>query len=517
MRREDMSDAGAPDPQELHAQVQHRLIEELAATEQMLRGLLRSIPEVVVQFDELGRIDFLNQAWKELLGRDINEAIGHPLFEFVVPEDRGALPEMPKRGEGEVRSTVRFLTADSCVRWFLVRLRATDSGEVTGLLEDVTDRTVLEQQLRQAQKLEAVGRLAGGVAHDFNNLLTVILGCGEHLLNDPPEDPAEARVELESLLDAARRASDLTGQLLTFGRKKPLKLETVGLGRVLEDMQPMLARLIGTDIEVQVQDLSAGSSVRTDPVQLQQVLLNLAVNARDAMRGGGTLRFELCNVESGHDPVPTSVPPGSYVRLSVSDTGSGISPEHLERIFDPFFTTKSLGEGTGLGLSTVWWLIERSGGAIEIHSEVGVGTTFRVHLPSVVRSADGSLVEGGGAEASGRSLLLVEDHAPTRLVTAELLGSKGWNVTQAESAEAALELVNRRLEPYDVLVADISLEEMDGRELARIMRSRQPWLKVVLITAYAQDGELEDDVPLLTKPFDIDQLVQAIGRSTPRS
>ena len=210
-------------------------------------------------------------------------------------------------------------------------------------------------------------------------------------------------------------------------------------------------------------------------------------------------------------------PAGDWIVFEVVDTGAGMTEEVQARIFEPFFTTKSLGEGTGLGLSTVWWLIERSGGAIEIQSEVGVGTTFRVHLPSVVRSADGSLVEGGGAEASGRSLLLVEDHAPTRLVTAELLGSKGWNVTQAESAEAALELVNRRLEPYDVLVADISLEEMDGRELARIMRSRQPWLKVVLITAYAQDGELEDDVPLLTKPFDIDQLVQAIGRSTPRS
>ena len=216
-----MSDAGTPEPEELHAQVQHRLIEELATTEQQLRSLLRSIPAVVARFDEAGRIDFLNQAWKELLGRDISDAIGHPLVEFVVPEDRGELPDIPRRGESEVRSTVRFLTADDRVRWCLVRMRVMESGEAFALLEDFTDRTVLEQQLQQAQKLEAIGRLAGGVAHDFNNLLTIIRGCGESLLDEPPEDPAEAREELESLLDATRRAADLTAQLLTFGRQKP--------------------------------------------------------------------------------------------------------------------------------------------------------------------------------------------------------------------------------------------------------------------------------------------------------
>ena len=508
-----MSDAGAPDPQELHAQVQHRLIEELAATEQKLRGLLRSIPEVVVQFDELGRIDFLNQAWKELLGRDIKEAIGHPLFEFVVPEDRGALPEMPKRGEGEVRSTVRFLTADSCVRWFLVRLRATDSGEVTGLLEDVTDRTVLEQQLRQAQKLEAVGRLAGGVAHDFNNLLTVILGCGEHLLNDPPEDPVEARVELESMLDAARRASDLTGQLLTFGRKKPLKLVTVGLGRVLEDMQSMLARLIGTDIEVQVQDLSAGSSVRTDPVQLQQVLLNLAVNARDAMRGGGTLRFELCNVESGHDPVPTSVPPGSYVRLSVSDTGSGISPEHLERIFDPFFTTKSAGEGTGLGLATTYAIVRQSGGAIQVESREGEGTTFRVHLPRVepeeappVEPAE--LATTGG----GETVLLVDDDHQIRSLTEKLLRSGGYEVLSAASLDEALALHGQHERQIGLVLSDLIMPGGRGTDLAQQLRARTPDLRLILMSGLG-DGDLgEGHDAFLQKPFRRAELLDAVRR-----
>jgi len=378
-----MSDAGTPEPEELHAQVQHRLIEELATTEQQLRSLLRSIPAVVVRFDEAGRIDFLNQAWKELLGRDVSDAIGRPLVDFVVPEDRGELPDMPSRGESEVRSTVRFLTADDRVRWCLVRMRVMESGEAFGLLEDFTDRTVLEQQLLQAQKLEAIGRLAGGVAHDFNNLLTIIRGCGESLLDEPPEDPAEAREELESLLDATRRAADLTGQLLTFGRQKPLKLEAVALGAVLTEMHPMLVRLIGDEIELQMHDLSRGSSVRTDPVQLQQVILNLAVNARDAMQSGGTLRFELCNVESEHDPVPSSLPPGRYVRLSASDTGTGISTEHLERIFDPFFTTKSGSGGTGLGLATTYSIVSQSGGTIHVESREGEGSTFQIHLPRV--------------------------------------------------------------------------------------------------------------------------------------
>lgn len=378
-----MSEGGAPEPDELHAQVQHRLIEELAATEQQLRNLLRSIPAVVVRFDEDGRIDFLNHAWKELLGREIKDAIGRSLVEFVLPEDRGELPDVPSRGEGEVRSSVRFLTADDRVLWCLVRLRVTESGEAFGLLEDFTARTLLEQQLQQAQKLEAVGRLAGGVAHDFNNLLTVILVCGESVLDDLPEDSAEARIELEILLDAAERAADLTGQLLTFGRQKPLKLEAVAFGDILEEMQPVIRRLIGDDIELSVHDSSGSSSVRTDPVQLQQVILNLAVNARDAMPDGGTLRFELENVESGQDSVPSSLPGGSYVRLSASDTGTGISPYHLENIFDPFFTTKASGAGTGLGLATTYSIVSQSGGSIDVESREGEGSTFRIHLPRV--------------------------------------------------------------------------------------------------------------------------------------
>ncbi len=506
-----MSGGVAPDPQELHAQVQHRLIEELAATERKLRGLLRSIPEVVVQFDELGRIEFLNRAWTELLGRDVNEAIGHALYEFVVPEDRGALPVPPAPGEPEVRSTVRFLTHDRHVRWFLVRLRATEEGEVTGLLQDVTDRTLLEQQLRQAQKLEAVGRLASGVAHDFNNLLTIILGSGEHLLTEPPEEPEEARRELENLLDAARRAADLTGQLLTFGRQKPLQLEAVVLGKVLEDMRSMIARLIGTDIEVRVEDESGGSAVRTDPTQVQQVLLNLAVNARDAMRGGGTLSFHLRNVESGHDPVPASLPPGRYVRLSVADTGTGISPEHLERIFDPFFTTKPAGEGTGLGLATTYGIVRQSGGAIHVESREGEGTTFRIHLPRVEVAEIEPAAPPEAPRGGGETVLLVDDDDQIRGLTEKLLRSGGYEVLAASSLAEALELHAARPDEIGIVLTDVVMPGGHGTDLAARLRERSPDLRLILMSGMG-DGDvgLEEGASFLQKPFRRAELLGAV-------
>lgn len=398
----------------------------------------------------------------------------------------------------------------------LQRLTARLKERSEALEQELEVRAELEERLQQSQKMEALGRLAGGVAHDFNNVLTAISGHAS--LGMAAEAIEGARRHLESIKSASDRATDITGRLLAFARRKRVEIKACLVDRVLEDVEAMLSPMVEGSSRIEVERDPVAVEVLTDPGGLQQAIVNLVMNAVDASPDGSVVRLRATR-ERADEPRAMhggERPAGDWIVFEVVDTGAGMTEEVQARIFEPFFTTKSLGEGTGLGLSTVWWLIERSGGAIEIHSEVGVGTTFRVHLPSVVRSADGSLVEGGGGEASGRSLLLVEDHAPTRLVTAELLGSKGWNVTQAESAEAALELVNRRLEPYDVLVADIALEEMDGRELARIMRSRQPWLKVVLITAYAQDGDLEDDVPLLRKPFDIDQLVQAIGRSTPR-
>jgi PAS domain S-box-containing protein len=508
-----MSAGAPPDPQELHAQVQHRLVEELASTERKLRGLLRSIPEVVVQLDDLGRIEFLNRAWTDLLGREVTDAIGHSLFEFVVPEDRGALPEPPAPGEPEARSTVRFQAADRQVRWFLVRLRSTEEGEVTGLLEDVTDRTLLEQQLRQSQKLEAVGQLASGVAHDFNNLLTIILGCGERLLNEPPEDPGEAREDLGSLLDAARRAADLTGQLLTFGRQRPLRLMPVRLGQVLEDMRSMLARLIGPDIVVEVRDDSEGSAVQTDPAQVQQVLMNLAVNARDAMRDGGTLRFELRNVETGVDAVPASLPPGPYLRLSVSDTGKGISPEHLERIFDPFFTTKSAGEGTGLGLATTYGIVRQSGGAIHVESREGEGTTFRIHLPRVeapgVAEAEAAAEPEGGAE----TVLLVDDDDQIRGLTERLLRSGGYSVLCAGSLDEALELHAAHAAEIGVVLSDVVMPGGHGTHLAARLRERSPGLRLILMSGMG-DPEVgaESGAAFLQKPFRRAELLEAVRR-----
>jgi PAS domain S-box-containing protein len=411
-----------------------------------------------------------------------------------------------------------------------------EKGTVVGLIGlgfDITERKQLEEQLLQSQKMEAVGRLAGGVAHDFNNILTAIMGYSDVLLEKlPPEDPL--RRFPEGILETVDRASNLTNQLLAFSRRKDVQPEMLCLNDVVADMERMLRRLIGEDVEL-ISDLEPVlGPVKADPVQLEQVLMNLAVNARDAMSRGGRLTIKTSNVELDLDYVRRHVglEPGPYVLLSVTDTGLGMGPEVQTHLFEPFFTTKDKGKGTGLGLSTVYGIVKQSGGHIEVESAPGAGATFRVFLPRHTggpgEEASRSPVPGGrGAEPAvgtrhgvsllqgTETILVVEDDEGVRNRACEILQGYGYVVREAGHGEEALAVAVRHPGPIHLLVADVVMPRVSGPELARRLAPSRPEMKVLFISGYT-DGELapygvlREGTSLLRKPFKPEALARRV-------
>src|SRR5467141_3804216 len=376
------------------------------------------------------------------------------------------------------------------------------------LAKDVTERLRLEQQLRQAQKMEAVGRLAGGVAHDFNNILTAILGSAELLLLDTPQG-ASAREEVEIIRDAAQRAQELIRQLLAFGARQVRQPAVTDLNDLIKDFEKMLHRLIGEDVELRLSVAEDAGNVRADPGQLQQVLMNLVVNARDAMPTGGTLILETANAELSEQYAELHQPvlPGHYVMLAVSDTGGGMTPEIRGRIFEPFFTTKEKGKGTGLGLSTVYGIVKKSGGYVWVYSEVGRGTTFKIYLPRVDAPADElQQPRAPGSLAGTETILLAEDDPMLRPLAKGLLEKLGYTVIDAENAATALEAARNHAGPIHLLVADVVMPGASGRELARQLERTRPRTKVLYVSGYTDDaivhhGMLEPGLHFLQKPF----------------
>jgi signal transduction histidine kinase/CheY-like chemotaxis protein len=377
-----------------------------------------------------------------------------------------------------------------------------------GITRDVTERVHLEEQLRNAQQLEAIGRLAGGVAHDFNNILSVIMGHGELLLAASAGDE-RARTGLQQIRRAADRAASLTQQLLAFGRKQVLQPKVLDLNDAVADIQRMLSRVIGEDIELVATLHPSLLSVKADPGQVEQVLMNLAVNARDAMPQGGKLRMETSNLdvstELARDP---ELAPGRYVMLKVTDSGQGMDAGTLSHIFEPFFTTKPRGKGTGLGLATVYGIVKQSGGSIQVNSEVGQGTTFRIYFPA----AEGSTSQrqqavGSGNAAGGReTILIAEDEPDLRELTRIFLEGYGYRVLQASSAEQAIQMAESFSEPIDLLLTDVIMPGMSGRQLAERISSKRPQTRIVYMTGYTDDmvvqhKVLEPGVKLLQKPF----------------
>lgn len=392
---------------------------------------------------------------------------------------------------------------------------------------DITERRRVEQalanaeeQLRHTQKLEAVGRLAGGIAHDFNNLLTTITGYSDILLAREELAPAIRR-DIEEIRKAADRAAVLTRQLLAFSRRQALRPQVMNLNDAVRSMAGLYRSLLGESVTVVTRLQPDLRPVEVDPAQMEQVLMNLVINAKDAMPEGGKVTIETQNVEldSEYERAHVSVNPGAYVMLSVSDTGHGMTKEVQEQIFEPFFTTKPHGKGTGLGLSTVYGIVKQSGDHIWVYSEPGRGTTFKVYFPQVLEEAVArpaeERVERPEPAGGGETLLLVEDEAAVRQLVFRVLTGRGYTVLAADSGDEALRLLESRAEPIVLLLTDVVLPGMSGRDLADRLRGRLPGLKVLYMSGYTQnaivhDGRLDAGVGFLEKPFTPEDLVRRV-------
>jgi PAS domain S-box-containing protein len=384
--------------------------------------------------------------------------------------------------------------------------------------QDVSERQLLEQQLRQAQKMEAIGRLAGGVAHDFNNLLMVIKGHTELLLDLLPDGDNVTR-KIEQIDRSADRATALTRQLLAFSRMQMLQPRAVNLNSIVEEMSKLLQRMIGEDIELIVRPSADLGTIRADASQMEQVIMNLAVNARDAMPDGGKLIIETQNIEldSYYREAHPIVQPGRYVLLSVSDTGVGMDAETQAHIFEPFFTTKELGKGTGLGLATVYGVVKQSGGFVWLYSELGKGTTFKIYLPRVDEpAAEAVSVHAPGQFSRGtETVLLTEDEQDVREVAREFLESAGYKVLQAPGGQGALEVASVYDGVIDLLITDMVMPGMSGRELASQMRAARQGIRVIYMSGYSEHsaGEAakgESSAVVLTKPFSRSALLRTV-------
>ncbi len=489
-------------------------------SEDTLRKLWRAVEQMadtLIIMDRSGVMEYVNPAFEALLGYSRQEAIGQS---FGILRSEQHADELYDEMWSTVRSgnVFRGIVMDRkkngetlIIEKALTPLRAA-TGEITHFIStsrDITERRKLESDLQQAHKMDAIGRLAGGVAHDFNNLLLVISAYAELMLDSLPEkDPLRRNVA--EIMGASRRAADLTRQLLAFGRKQMQSLQILDLNTVIGEITRMLPRLIGEDIELVFAPAEDLGKVKADPVQIEQVVMNLAANARDAMPDGGTLSIEtaMVRVDEFYVQRHAIVPPGDYVLLTVTDSGQGIAPEHLAHIFEPFYTTKEAGKGTGLGLATVYGIVKQNGGFVWVYSEPGLGTTFKVYLPQVqplgCEVPVAKLAEGSprGCE----TLLLVEDETSVRLASVQFLTRNGYSVLEASNGEEALRVSRGHTGPIDLMITDVVMPKMGGPMLAEWLADERPNMKVLFVSGYAENtvlrhGKVDVSTGFLQKPF----------------
>ena len=487
----------------------------LSESHRLLHSIMEGANEIVFVKDLKGRYLMINTPGARMIGRTVDEVAGKTDAEIMDPETARAIADadalvirsckphtydltMPVRGASRI-----FLSTKS--PYF------SPQGELIGLIcfsVDVTDQRKLEQQLRQTQKMEAIGTLSGGIAHDFNNLLTVIKGYTGLLMERL--DHEDLRSLVGNIDHAADRAAALTRQLLAYSRRQVLQPKVINLNSLVHGMDRLLRRLIGEDVEMNTATDPQLGSVKADPSQIEQVIMNLAVNSRDAMPRGGRLTLETSNIELGeaysHDHPGTS--PGRYVMLAVSDTGIGMDAETKSHIFEPFFTTKGVGHGTGLGLSTVYGIIKQSGGAIEVYSEPEQGTTFKVYLPRVEEPAESVAVKAASTTPirGHETILLVEDDVQVRDLAAAVLANSGYNVLVADSSREVVAKVEKYDGPIDLLLTDVVMPGIGGREIANQVKARRPGIKVLYMSGYTTNaivhhGVLDPGTFFLQKPF----------------
>jgi PAS domain S-box-containing protein len=490
---------------------------------------LAATVDAVVITNREGTIEWVNPAFTRLTGYSPEEAIGRNPNMLKsgahAPEFYGGLWDTLLAGRvwyGELSN--RRKDGSLYAEEMTITPVTDEAGRIAhfaAIKRDISDRIALENSLHSARRMEALGQLAGGVAHDFNNLLGVIRGYGELLVGQLPA-PDPRREKVEQILDASRRAANLTRQLLAFGRRQVLAPRVVDLNAVVVEAETLLRRLVGEDVELIVSPGAGLGRVRVDPGQVDQVLLNLAANARDAMPDGGRLAIETGNVEVGEAEARSreGARAGPFVRLRVSDTGVGMDQRTRSRIFEPFFTTKQVGAGTGLGLASVYGIVKQSGGFVSVDSTPGRGTCFEIHLPRV----EDALVPDAPtppppAQRTAATILLVEDEASLRDIAQELLEANGYTVLPAANAAEALALADQHeAGSIQLLLTDVVMPGMSGPALALKVRERWPDVSVVFMSGYSQEavqehGLLEAGARLLAKPFSLNLLVRSVEES----
>jgi two-component system, cell cycle sensor histidine kinase and response regulator CckA len=496
----------------------------LARSELYYRSLIEHGVDIIAVLSPGGVLQYVSPAVERILGYEARELEDRDVFGLIHPEDQGVARERLRRalepGQTWERAELRLRHRDGS--WRTIAAIGNSLPPEIGLgvivnARDLTEHQHLESQMRQAQKMEAVGRLAGGIAHDFNNLLTVILGYAQMLADRVPSSPDLAE-DVAEILRAGERAASLTRQLLTFSRHRPTEQKVVSPESIVADTERMIRRLVGEDIVVTARSGTA-ALVRVDPGQIEQVLVNLAVNARDAMPSGGQLTIETSRVEldETYGTTHLDVKPGPYLLLAVTDTGTGMDAATLGHLFEPFFTTKEKGKGTGLGLSTVYGIVKQSGGHIEAYSETGLGTTFKVYLPIV---EDGAVDRSGSRavprqDRGSETVLVVEDEEAVRTLVRRELESRGYAVLAPAGADEALLLCERHAGPIHLLMTDIVMPGMLGPEVARRAAALRPELKVLYMSGYTDEsimkrGTLRGDEPFLQKPFTPNALAQKV-------
>ena len=505
----------------------------LRLSRERFQRFFANAPVGIALIDRFGRLQEANRALGELFGASTQDLIGEPLIGFLNEEDRreiavklaGAADGSGHGGPVEVRLRG---PRDKTSVVFLSRLDGAEGGDGGLMLHfiDVTDQRNLEVQFTQSQKMQAVGQLAGGVAHDFNNLLTAMIGfCDLLLMRFRPGDPSFA--DIMQIKQNANRAANLVRQLLAFSRQQTLQPRIIDITDVLVELSHLLRRLIGENIELRVVHGRDLGLAKVDQGQFEQVIINLAVNARDAMAAGGKLTIRTANVTQagalrrGHEVMPA----GNYVLIEVADTGVGISRENVARIFEPFFSTKEVGSGTGLGLSTVYGIVKQTGGFIFVDSEPGRGAVFQIYLPrhQLTDAMPGARSEGAETaeppafrDLTGvGTVMLVEDEDPVRIFGARALRNKGYKVLEAKSGEGALEMIRSEGEKIDLMITDVVMPRMDGPTLIRQVRETRPDMKVIFISGYTEDAfrqrlDTDSEIHFLPKPFSLKQLASKV-------
>jgi PAS domain S-box-containing protein len=485
-----------------YASERGRAVEALERREEHYRSLIENSMDLISILNLDGTIRYVSPSHERLLGYPLDELVGKNVLSFVHPEDKARVQTALANGNNGRPVECRIRHSDGS--WRMLESFSRDLSHLAGVngmvvnARDITERKRLEEQLHHSQRLEAVGRLAGGVAHDFNNLLMVITGYSHMLLDAMhPSDPA--RQDLEQVVKASERATDLTRQLLAFSRRQGVRASIVNVNTLVREMDRMLRRVLGEEIELTISLAPDLKTVRADPGQIEQVILNMVVNARDAMASGGKLLIETRN---------GAQPNRDCVTISISDTGIGMDSQVLSRVFEPFFTTKE--HGTGLGLATSYGIIKENGGDLRVESMPGKGTAFHIELPVTEQTPeDLDLQDAKRAPRGTETILLVEDEDPVRRVVETMLKRHGYQVLASSSSKDAIAAAEQHSGVIHLLITDIMMPGMSGRKMAECLTVRRPDMKVLYVSGYG-DAQSQGDANFLQKPFSTEELATKI-------